>query len=87
MTASNPNGTATPPNEDIPPRPPVYGSDPHSYPRNDVKARAQKSDFLQPGGVLNNYCTTANRPDPAAALLVPNTGSPLPCYSHGWLGP
>lgn len=69
---SFPSGTATPPNEDIPPRPPAYGSDPHSYPRNDVKARAQKSDFLQLG-VLNNYCT--------------NLGTAIPCYSNGWTGP
>jgi hypothetical protein len=82
-----PGGTATPPNEDIPPRPPAYGADPHSYPRNDVKARAQKSDFLQIGGVLNNYCTTANRPDPAPSLLVPNSGTAIPCHSHGWTGP
>jgi hypothetical protein len=82
-----PGGTATPPNEDVPPRPPEYGADPHSYPRNDVKARAQKSDFLRIGGVLNNYCTTANRPDPAPAALVPNTGTALPCYAHGWPGP
>jgi hypothetical protein len=88
-------GTATPPNEDIPPRPtygcgmtgpPACGNDPHSYPRNDVKARAQKSDFLQLG-VLNNYCTTANLPDPAPSALVPNTGTAIPCYSHGWTGP
>jgi hypothetical protein len=81
-----PGGTATPPNENVPPRPPEYGADPHSYPRNDVKGRAQKSDFLRIGGVLNNYCTTANRPDPAPAALVPNTGTAIPCYSHGWLG-
>ncbi len=88
-------GTGTPPNEDIPPRPtygcgmtapPACGNDPHSYPRNDVKARAQKSDFLQLG-VLNNYCTTQNSPDPARSLLVPNTGTAIPCHSHGWLGP
>jgi hypothetical protein len=83
---SFPGGTATPPNEDIPPRPPAYGSDPHSYPRNDVKARAQKSDFLQLG-VLNNYCTTQNNPNPAPAALVPNTGTAIPCYSNGWTGP
>jgi hypothetical protein len=82
-----PGGTATPPNEDIPPRPPAYGADPHSYPRNDVKARAQKSDFLQINGVVNNYCTTANRPDPPFTALVPNTGTAIPCHSHGWLGP
>jgi hypothetical protein len=84
---SVPGGTATPPNEDIPPRPPAYGSDPHSYPRSDVKARAQKSDFLQIAGVVNNYCTTANRPDPLFSALVPNTGTAIPCHSHGWLGP
>jgi hypothetical protein len=84
---SFPGGTATPPNENIPPRPPEFGSDPHGYPRNDVKARAQKSDFLRNGGMLNNYCTTANRPDPPPPALVPDTGTPLPCYSHGWLGP
>ena len=83
---SFPGGTATPPNEDIPPRPPAFGSDPHSYPRNDVKARAQKSDFLQLG-VLNNYCTTQNNPNPAPAALVPNTGTAIPCYSNGWTGP
>jgi hypothetical protein len=88
-------GTATPPNEDIPPRPtygcgltapPACGNDPHSYPRSDVKARAQKSDFLQVGA-LNNYCTTANRPDPAPALLIPDTGTALRCYLQGWTGP
>jgi hypothetical protein len=85
---SFPGGTATPPSTDVPPRPPTYGSDPHSYPRSDIKARAQKSDFLQPTGVVNNYCTTANNPNPAsAAALVPNTGTAIPCYSHGWTGP
>jgi hypothetical protein len=84
---SFPGGTATPPNENIPPRPPAYGADPHSYPRNDVKARAQKSDFLRINGLLRNYCTSANRPDPAFNLLVPETGTAIPCYSHGWLGP
>ena len=82
-----PGNTATPPNENIPPRPPEYGSDPHSYPRSDVKARAQKSDFLSITGVLNNYCTTANSPDPASTALVPNTGTAIPCHSHGWTGP
>jgi hypothetical protein len=84
---SFPGGTATPPNQNIPPRPPEFGSDPHSYPRNDIKARAANSDFLQIDGVLNNYCTTANRPDPALPALVPNTGTAIPCHSHGWLGP
>ena len=89
-------GTATPPNADIPPRPTIgcgpdgtmgCGADPHSYPRSDIKARAQKSDFLMPDGVVNNYCTTANSPDPAFSALVPNTGTAIPCHSHGWLGP
>jgi hypothetical protein len=42
---------------------------------------------MQINGVLNNYCTTANRPDPPFAALVPNTGTAIPCHSHGWLGP
>jgi len=85
---SFPGGTATPPSADVPPRPTAgFGSDPHSYPRNDVKARAQKSDFLEANGVLNNYCTTANLPDPAPSLLAPNTGTAIPCHSHGWTGP
>ncbi len=35
--------------------------------------------------MLNNYCTTANRPDPVPPppALVPNTGTAIPCYSHG----
>jgi hypothetical protein len=82
-----PGGTATPPNENIPPRPPEYGADPHSYPRSDIKARAQKSDFLAIGGVGRNYCTSANSPDPPLAALVPETGIPIPCHSHGWTGP
>jgi len=82
-TAGN---TATPPDENIPPRPPEYGSDPHSYPRSDVKARAQKSDFLAIGGAVRNYCTTANSPDPPFSQLVPETGSPIPCHSRGWTG-
>jgi hypothetical protein len=87
VTVTNPDGTATPPNENIPPRPPAFGSDPHSYPRNDIKARAQKSDFLQVGGQVRNYCTTANSPDPLLAALFPETGSPIPCHAHGWTGP
>ena len=30
---------------------------------------------------------TANSPDPAFSLLVPETGSPIPCHSRGWTGP
>jgi len=77
-----PGGTATPPNENIPPRPPAFGSDPHSYPRSDVKARAQKSGFLRINGLVENFCTTDS------LLGTPVlTGTAIPCYSHGWTGP
>jgi hypothetical protein len=80
-----PGGTGTPPNGNIPPRPgpaPMFGDDPHSYPRNDVKARAQKSEFLRIGGLVENFCTTDSM------LGTPVlTGTPIPCYAHGWAGP
>ena len=45
---ASPGGTATPPAANVPPRPEDgYGADPHSYPRNDPKARQQKSAFLR----------------------------------------
>jgi hypothetical protein len=75
-------GTATPPDENIPPRPPAFGSDPHSYPRKDAKARAQKSEFLQIGGTVKNFCTT----DSLLGTPV-MTGTAIPCYSNGWTGP
>jgi hypothetical protein len=68
-----PGGSATPPDENIPPRPPVFGEDPHSYPRNDPLARVQKSAFLQVNGQLINPCN--------------DSGVPRPCYAHGWSGP
>ena len=80
----SPGGTATPPAANVPPRPPEYGDDPHSYPRNDVKARAQKSAFLQVGGRLANFCTTDSNPVGATPV---ETGAPTPCYSHGFQGP
>ena len=81
---SFPNGTATPPAANVPPRPPDYGADPHSYPRNDVKARAQKSAFLRVGGRLANFCTTDSNPVGATPV---ETGTPTPCYSNGYQGP
>jgi hypothetical protein len=81
-----PGGTEVPPDENIPPRPPTYGVDPHSYPRNDIKARAQKAAFLSPGGQLLNYCTAQNNPLADPALLTTG-GTPTPCYAHGYTGP
>ena len=80
----SPNGTATPPAANVPPRPPAYGADPHSYPRNDVKARAQKSAFLRVGGRLANFCTTDSNP---VGVTPIETGTPTPCYSNGYQGP
>ena len=81
---SFPDGTATPPAANVPPRPPEYGEDPHSYPRNDVKARAQKSAFLRVGGRLANFCTTTSNPVGATPT---ESGAPTPCYSNGYQGP
>ena len=47
------SGSPTPPTTNTPPR---AGADPHSHPRSDVKARAQKSDFLQVNGTLTDPC-------------------------------
>ena len=80
-------GAATQPNENIPPRPPEFGADPHSYPRSDVKGRAQKSAFLSPDGVLRNPCTTTNNLASPPLPIAFENGDPIPCYSHGWLGP
>ena len=82
FTGTRGPGTATPPNENIPPRPPEFGADPHSYPRNDVKARAQKSEFLKVGGLVENFCTSDSLLGPPVL-----TGTATPCYSNGWTGP
>jgi hypothetical protein len=52
------SGTATPPNANVPPSeyPGVAGHDPHSDPRKDAKAKAQKSDFLRADGVFTDTC-------------------------------
>ncbi len=89
--SSFPGGTATPPNEDIPPRPtaPAYRLGPAQLPAQRRQGAGAEVG-LPPArpAALNNYCTTANRPDPVvASALVPNTGTAIPCHSHGWLGP
>ena len=81
------DGTATPPNENIPPRPPAYGADPHSYPRNDVKGRAQKGAFLAVNGRLRNPCTTTNNFVNPPLPIALDTGTAIPCYANGYLGP
>ncbi len=50
------SGTPAPPTENQPPRPPDYGSDPHSKPREQVSARAQKGEFLRVDGMLIEVC-------------------------------
>jgi hypothetical protein len=47
------SGSPTPPTTNTPPR---DGADPHSHPRNDPKARLQKSEFLKPGGRVVDTC-------------------------------
>ena len=47
------SGSPTPPTTNTPPR---AGADPHSHPRSDVKARIQKSAFLQVNGALTDPC-------------------------------
>jgi hypothetical protein len=87
FSGSRGQGSGTPPNENIPPRPTTgFGGDPHSYPRNDVKARAQKAAFLALNGVLRNPCTALNSPDPAPPIAYEN-GTFIPCHSNGWTGP
>jgi hypothetical protein len=56
---SGPGRTATPPIENVPPRPPQYGQDPHSHPRGTVAARVQKSEFLKIAGQVVNVCGTS----------------------------
>ena len=82
------DGTATPADANVPPRPEDgYGADPHSYPRNDPKARAQKGAFLSPDGLLRNPCTTTNNVVDPPQPIPFETGTPIPCYANGFLGP
>ena len=50
------DGAATPPTDEVPPRPPEYGDDPHGAPRATVARAAQKSEFLQVGGQVIDVC-------------------------------
>jgi hypothetical protein len=82
------DGTATPPNGNVPPRPEDgFGADPHSYPRNDVKARAQKGAFLSPDGTVRNPCTTTNNLISPPLPIALDSGTPIPCYANGYTGP
>jgi hypothetical protein len=46
-------GTPPPPTTNTPP---LEGNDPHGAPRNDPKARIQKSEFLKVGGQVVDVC-------------------------------
>ena len=63
-------GTAAPPITNLPPFEPDYGADPHSLPRKDPNAQAQKSFFLMPEGE-GKFVDTC---DPA-----------LPCTTDGYV--
>ena len=49
------SGSPTPPTTNTPPR---AGADPHGHPRNTAIARAQKAEFLKPGGMVVDTCGT-----------------------------
>lgn len=67
-------GTATPPNENVPPvSTALYGCDPHGYPRRSPDGLEHVETFLQPNGFILP-CTD---PGPVAR----------PCYANGWTGP
>jgi hypothetical protein len=67
-------GSKTPPNEEVPPRPQLgYGEDPHGYPRRSVDGLTHIAQFLDPNGFILP-CT-----DPGPVIR--------PCYANGWTGP
>jgi hypothetical protein len=52
FTGTQGMGTGLPPLENLPPEPgPVYGADPHSYPRRAAAAQQERSDFFD--GAIN----------------------------------
>ena len=56
-TAARDDGVVPPPTDNTPPRPELgYGGDPHSDPRNEVLARAQKNEWLKPAGRYVDVC-------------------------------
>jgi hypothetical protein len=57
FTGTEGMGTATPPNENVPPREENgFGEDPHSYPRKSPVGQQQMSDWLRPQGALLGGC-------------------------------
>jgi hypothetical protein len=65
-SGDSPCGTPPPPTTNTPP---LTGEDPHEFPRRSPLARQQKSDFLEPNGVVNNVC--GNKPCYAGAWTGP----------------
>jgi hypothetical protein len=63
-------GTAAPPITNLPPFEPDYGADPHSLPRKDSNAQAEKSWFLMPDGV---------------GKFVDTCDPTLPCTTDGYI--
>lgn len=60
FTGLNGDGTATPPNENVPPRPEWgFGDDPHGYPRRAADGLLQEGGFLRGDGVPQ--CLDASR--------------------------
>ncbi len=55
-SAGNPQGTARPPKENIPPS---VGNDPHEAARRTPCGRVMKNNFLRPDGVVTNPCLGA----------------------------
>jgi hypothetical protein len=56
FTPANPEGARTHPTDEVPPRPPAYGEDPHGDPRASRHGRVQKSEFLRIGGRVVDVC-------------------------------
>lgn len=49
-------GTPAPPTENVPPRPPAYGEDPHGKGAAEPRVAQQVSDFLQQNGFFADRC-------------------------------
>jgi hypothetical protein len=67
---ANDGGTAPPPITNLPPFEPDFGDDPHSLPRKDPLAQAQKSAFLRP---------------PGEGKFVDTCDPSLPCTTDGYV--
>jgi len=64
-------GTARPPVNNTAPTEPEFGEDPHSLPRKDSNAQAQKSAFLRP---------------PGEGVFLDTCPPQLPCFTDGYTG-